>query len=243
MSNKNYYKLDKELENSGWRYNETGVYVPYLFKNDDNPDPREVYLKISRLPSEDTHFEYTWVKLHNGNYYNIAHSAIGSNPVNQEVGRFIFPIMSAGTHATLDSTQGSYKNFYMDLKDKITESNLDILKEENYEFNYTQKSELKEKQAILNDLNTQDVREIASKVIDNNNLVKHYNNPYKPYDHYICPWHDDKEPSAMAYEQLFYCTSTNCSVGKMDQEALIRHAFNLETTDEVIDKYIELFYQ
>ena len=59
MQKNNYYKIDKELVSCGWKYDETGVYVPYLFKNEDNPDPREVYLKISRLPSEDTHFEYT----------------------------------------------------------------------------------------------------------------------------------------------------------------------------------------
>ena len=146
----------------------------------------------------------------------------------------------------MDSGKGSYKNFYLKLKNNIIQHNcLDILKEEYCEFNmeYPQKTELTTEEIMLDELNTRDIREIASEVIDDKNLVKHYNNPYKPYDHYICPWHDDKEPSAMAYEQLFICTSTNCDVGKLDQEALIRHAFNLETTDEVVDKYIELFYQ
>ena len=242
MTMNNYYKLDKELENSGWKYDETGVYIPYLFKNEDNPDPREVYLKISRLPSEDLHFEYTWTKLHNGNYYNIAKSAIGSNPVNQEVGRFIFPIMSAGKHATLDSGEGSYKNFYVDLKDKLNESDcLDILKEDEFEFEYPRKLELDDGEFISNELHTIDMRELAAELLDDKYLVKHYKNRHKPYDHYICPWHDDKQPSAMAYEQLFICTSTNCDVGKLDQEAFIKKVYGFEERVDVLQKFIEHF--
>lgn len=37
MQKDNYYKLDKELVNCGWKYDETGVYIPYLFENNDNP--------------------------------------------------------------------------------------------------------------------------------------------------------------------------------------------------------------
>ena len=85
------------------------------------------------------------------------------------------------------------------------------------------------------------MRKLASKLLDDGYLVKHYNNPYKPYDHYKCPWHDDNEPSAMAYEQLFICTSTNCDVGKLDQEAFIKKVFNVEEPVDVLHIFIKLF--
>ena len=245
MIKNNYYKINKELVSCGWKSDETGVYVPYTFKKEDNPDPRNVYLKISRLPSEDSHFEYAWVKQKDGYYFKLSKSVIGDNPVNAEEGRFINKLVSAGTHATLDSEKGCYKNFYLNLKDNISQYNcLGILKEDYYEFNveYPQKVGLTTEEIMLDDLNTRDMREIASKVIDDSNLVKHYNNSYRPYDHYICPWHDDKKPSAMAYEQLFVCTSTNCDVGKLDQEAFIKKAYGLKTIGEVVIKYVDLFY-
>ena len=113
MTAKDYYKINSELVNCGWNSDETGVYIPYLFKNENNPDPREVYLKISRLPTEDTHFEYTWVKLHKGHYYKLSSSAIGNNPVNTEAPKFIRSIILSGNHATLDSGEGSYKHFML----------------------------------------------------------------------------------------------------------------------------------
>ena len=45
----------KELEEDGYLYDDTGIYIPY------NPDPRDIYLKISRNPDKKCELIYAWV--------------------------------------------------------------------------------------------------------------------------------------------------------------------------------------
>ena len=55
------YKVTEELEEQGWLYDDTGVYVPYTHKNEDYYDYRNVFLKIERESSNE--LRYTFVKL------------------------------------------------------------------------------------------------------------------------------------------------------------------------------------
>ena len=144
----------------------------------------------------------------------------------------------------IDSIDDETENYIGIDDEEILQKVFDIFKkryEDEFDFEYPQKLELDDGEFISNELHTIDMRELAAELLDDKYLVKHYKNRHKPYDHYICPWHDDKQPSAMAYEQLFICTSTNCDVGKLDQEAFIKKVFGIEKRVDVLQKFIEHF--
>ena len=55
------YKPDADMENKGYEWDSSGLYKPYTFKHDVNPDMRDIYLKIERIPDLKTKFiKYSW---------------------------------------------------------------------------------------------------------------------------------------------------------------------------------------
>lgn len=60
---------------------------------------------------------------------------------------------------------------------------------------------------------------------------------YEHYNSYICPFHDDHNPSALVYSKRFICKSCNLNLNYFD---FLRKFFKLESDDEVKKKMKEL---
>ena len=55
-SSPSIYKPDADLIEKGYDWDSSGLYVPYTFKYENNPDKRDIYLKIERIPDLKTKF-------------------------------------------------------------------------------------------------------------------------------------------------------------------------------------------
>lgn len=60
---------------------------------------------------------------------------------------------------------------------------------------------------------------------------------YTDYDTFHCPFHNDKNPSASAYKERFYCSSCSKSWNYYD---FVKDYFGLSDTKDIINKVLEL---
>ena len=60
---------------------------------------------------------------------------------------------------------------------------------------------------------------------------------YEGYNSYICPFHDDHNPSALVYPKRFYCRGCNLNFNYFE---FLRKFYGLESDDEVKKKMKEL---
>ncbi|WP_295617604.1 hypothetical protein [uncultured Methanobrevibacter sp.] len=129
-----YYKVDDKLKAKGYKYDAERVYIPYTYKNSENPDCRDIYLAISRHATEECRISYYWSKCVEGVFYEIEKFIRDKLPC-EETNDFNSTLARYGIEANLDSTKGSYKEFTEQIKKDIAQSNcLDILKDKDFDF-------------------------------------------------------------------------------------------------------------
>ena len=140
-STSSVYKLSDDLLAKWWDFDNSAIYIPYTFKHERNADPRDIYLKIERIPNQKKEFMlYSWTSKEDGEYNklnsfrrnillteeNIDNS--GKSSINKK-------LSYTGRISKLDSGEGSYKNFFENLLIDIVNSPcLEVFKELDFDF-------------------------------------------------------------------------------------------------------------
>ena len=218
-----------------WIINENEVYIPYTFKTERHPDPRDMYLNIQRVPGKEE-LNFNWVKQIDGEYFKLS-SFILNTLFNSKMGKIGRLLMSSGYQASVDTDNGVFANFGQYIINTINNSDgFEALKNPEYEVT----SDINEYSSsdIWYEINTRDMWDIVGACWGKPKEV--HNHKYKPsYNTYDCKFHDH-ECSALVYGQIFECKGNSCHTGKIDQVGFIKKEFRLTTKDEVIKKYLEL---
>lgn len=135
------YKPDADMEKKGYEWDSSGLYKPYTYKHDVNPDERDIYLKIERIPDLKTKFiKYSWVYKVNGEFKILNFFRRDMLPVEEDIdagGKSSInrSLSFKGGIANLDSAKGTYKSFMNDLiKDIVNSPSLEVFKELDYQF-------------------------------------------------------------------------------------------------------------
>ena len=135
------YILSPNLLDEGWDYDDSGIYIPYTFKYETNPDARDIYLKIERVPDLKTKFIiYSWNYLEDGEYVRLNYFRRDILPVEEEIdsgGKSSInkKLSHTGRIAHLNSDKGVYKSFFESILIDIVNSQcLEVFKEIDYEF-------------------------------------------------------------------------------------------------------------
>ncbi|MGN0177399.1 MAG: hypothetical protein ACI389_06170 [Methanobrevibacter sp.] len=236
------YKVDDTLKAKGYKYDEARVFIPYTYKNLENPDCRDIYLAISRHATEECRISYYWCKRVDGVFYAIEKFIRDKLPC-EEANDFNSTLSRYGIEANLDSTKGSYKEFAEQFIKDISQANcLDILKDKDFDFmeTYYFGDDDCSHCPDLVELNRCDMRNLVRKVFDCE-PVKVYERKYLPdYELIHCILHDDENPSASVYKHVYICKGCNPPV-KLDQFNLIKKAFGVENMSEVINIFTSVF--
>lgn len=145
------YLPDSEMLKKGYDWDSSGLYIPYTFKYEKNPDSRDIYLKIERLPDKKTDFIiYSWNYKVNGEYKRLNFFRRSILPVEEEIesnGKSSInkKLSHTGRLARLNSDKGVYKEFMEDLlMDIINSPCLDIFKDLDYDFPIPDDEEIEE---------------------------------------------------------------------------------------------------
>ena len=135
------YIPDEMMIKKGYDWDSSGLYIPYTFRYENNPDNRDIYLKIERVPDKKTDFIiYSWNYKVNGEYKRLNFFRRNILPVEEEIesgGKSSInrKLSHTGRLALLDAEKGSYKEFMENLIIQITNSpSLEVFKELDYEF-------------------------------------------------------------------------------------------------------------
>ena len=102
----------KELSEDGYLYDDTGIYIPY------NPDPRDIYLKISRNPDKKCELIYSWMEKRKDSYKMLTLFR-NDKLINEEDTKFNRKLSFQGNQAGVYSCEGCYVDFADDFKSKI----------------------------------------------------------------------------------------------------------------------------
>lgn len=140
-SSPSVYSPDEEMLEEGYDFDSSGLYIPYNFKHENNPDQRDIYLKIERLPDKKTDFMlYSWTALEDGEFRVLNFFRRSILPVEEEIdngGKSSInrKLSHTGRLARLNDGKDSYKNFFEELLIKIINSpSLAIFKELDFDF-------------------------------------------------------------------------------------------------------------
>ena len=140
-SSPSIYTPDEEMEKKGYEWDSTGLYKPYRYKHEINPDPRDIYLKIERLPDKKTDFIiYSWNYKKDGEFKRLNYFRRSFLPAEEEIdsgGKASInrKLSHTGRLARLNSAEGKYKSFMEELlMDIINSPCLDVFKELDFEF-------------------------------------------------------------------------------------------------------------
>lgn len=127
------YWVDDELIEKGYLYDDFHLYVPFTYKNDENPDP-EIYLAISvwaRYNWGDGDIPevfYWWCQRVGDKFKILGEYWVGLFPINENYD-FINDLYQYGDECGLTYDEGQYREFAKRLKDDIFSSpSLDYLK-------------------------------------------------------------------------------------------------------------------
>ena len=134
------YKLDDELIKKGNQYDSTGVYFQYSYRHENNPDTRDIYLKIERNFDKKCEIIYTWVSNENDSFNNLAIFRRDKLPIEEEIeegGKSSInkKLSHTGRNiANVDSADDVFKSFFKEIVLAISNSsNLRVFKELDYE--------------------------------------------------------------------------------------------------------------
>ena len=150
-SSPSIYKPDDNLINKGYDWDSSGLYIPYTFRYEKNPDSRDIYLKIERVPDKKTEFIiYSWNYKVNGEFKRLNFFRRDFLPVEEEIesgGKSSInkKLSHLGRLASLDAEQGSYKEFFEGLiMDIINSDGLEVFKELDYIFPVPDEEDIEE---------------------------------------------------------------------------------------------------
>ena len=236
INNNNVYKLSKELVGQGYIADDTGIYIPYTFKNEKYWDPREIYLKISRLAGENAELLYTFMKFEEGLFYPL--ESYASPALIADTDKMLKrKISGIGRGCNLNSAQGVYIDFIDGIKDTICNADgLDILKDDG--FTIPAMPNPYSRTAVNNGAsnhNFMDMRELCRIAL---NQEPKYSYPKKGYDMFRCPFHDDHRASAQAFKHVLRCFKHTQM--QFDQTSFLRWLFRLGSIDQIKLKFLEL---
>lgn len=147
-SSPSVYQPDEEMLKNGFDFDSSGLYAPYRYKHDKNPDKRDIYLKIERLPDKKTDFIiYSWNYKEDGEFKRLNFFRRSILPVEEEIdgdGKSSInrKLSYNGRLAKLDGKTGSYKSFFEELLIAIVNSpSLEVFKELEFDFPILQDDE------------------------------------------------------------------------------------------------------
>ena len=140
-SSSSVYHPDDKLLKKGWEYDSSGLYIPYDFKYEKNPDPRDIYLKMERIPDLKKNFlKYTWTVKKDGEFKTLNFFRRDFLPVEEDIdsgGKASInkAISFKGRNARLNAEKDSYKSFMNEIIEDIINSDcLEVFKELDFEF-------------------------------------------------------------------------------------------------------------
>lgn len=159
-SSPSVYTPDDNLLKKGYDFDSSGLYIPYTYKHDNNPDQRDIYLKIERVPDLKTKFIiYSWnYKSDNGEFIKLNQFRRDILPIEEEIdsgGKSSInrKLSYTGRLAMLDAKTGSYKSFFEKLlMDIIHSPSLQVFKELDFEFPIIEDDEYDEEEEEHGDL-------------------------------------------------------------------------------------------
>ena len=135
------YMPDQYLINKGYEWDSSGLYIPYTFRYENNPDRRDIYLKIERLPDKKTEFIiYSWNYKKDGEFKRLNFFRRNMLPVEEDIdskGKASInkSLSDKGRMAGLDAIEGTYKEFMESVIMEITMSeSLEVFKDLDYDF-------------------------------------------------------------------------------------------------------------
>lgn len=135
------YTPDEEMLKANWEYDSSGLYIPYTFKYERNPDPRDIYLKIERIPDIKKNFlKYSWTVKKDGEFKTLNFFRRDFLPVEEDIdsgGKASInkKLSHTGRLARLNSETGSYKGFMEEVIMTIINSDcLEVFKEIEFDF-------------------------------------------------------------------------------------------------------------
>lgn len=140
-STSSVYDLSDELLKKNWDFDNSAIYIPYTFKHERNADPRDIYLRIERIPNQKKDFMlYSWTSKEDGEYRKLNSfrrnillteediDTSSKSSINRKLSHL-------GRIAKLDSGERSYKNFFESLLiDVVNAPCLEVFKELDFEF-------------------------------------------------------------------------------------------------------------
>ncbi|MEE0941759.1 MAG: hypothetical protein UIB63_01455 [Methanobrevibacter sp.] len=162
----------KELTEDGYLYDDTGIYIPY------NPDPRDIYLKISRNPDKKCELIYAWV-MKKESIFKVLTIFKRDKLINESDKKFNESLSIAGKGAGLDSPEDCYVNFTNEFKSKIIlVDGLEVFKELFFEFP-EEEEEIEEETEIEEEVFGFDsypklIQKEALKIINDGSLYEKY---------------------------------------------------------------------
>lgn len=135
------FKPDDHLIEKRYEWDSSGLYKPYTFRYENNPDQRDIYLKIERIPDKKTDFIiYSWNNKVNGEFKRLNFFRRDLLPVEEEIEKggkssINRKLSHTGRLASLDAEEGTYKRFFEELiRDIINSDGLEVFKELDYIF-------------------------------------------------------------------------------------------------------------
>ena len=162
----------KELTEDGYLYDDTGIYIPY------NPDPRDIYLKISRNPDKKCELIYSWMEKRKDGYKMLTLFR-NDKLINEEDTKFNRTLSFQGNQAGVYSCEGCYVDFADEFKSKIIlVDGLEVFKELFFEFP-EEEDEIEEETEIEEEVFGFDsypklIRKEALKIINDGSLYEKY---------------------------------------------------------------------
>ena len=154
-SSPSVYSPDEEMLKKGYDFDSTGLYAPYTFKYEDNPDQRDIYLKMERLPDKKTDFViYSWTYLEDGEFKKLNYFRRSILPVEEEIdgnGKSSInrKLSHTGRIACLNAEKGSYKSFFEGiLFDIVNSPSLAVFKDLDFEFPILPEEDLDEEEDL-----------------------------------------------------------------------------------------------
>lgn len=140
-SSPSVYIPDEEMLKKGYEWDSSGLYIPYTFKDEINPDKRDIYLKIERLPDKKTDFIiYSWNSFVDGEFKLLNYFRRSILPVEEEIdngGKSSInrKLSYTGRIAKLNSGNNTFKDFFEELLfDIVNSPSLAVFKELDFIF-------------------------------------------------------------------------------------------------------------
>ena len=235
------YKVDDKLKEKGYQYDEARIYIPYAYKNPNNPDCRDIYLAIGRHATKECEITYWWSKNVEGKFYGIEKFERDKLPF-EETDNLIIALKKSGIESNLDYNETSFIEFFEQIKKDISSSNcLDVLKDKDFDFMQGSYFGDEVFDSMLVQLNRGDLRKLIRIIFDIDYLQVCKDENMINYDLIPCILSKDRNHDARVYKHCYICESCNPPV-KLDQYTLIKKTFDVETDDELHKTIAKIYH-